>query len=264
MSKSRDLSDFPARALDIDASGNVGIGVVPKTWFPSLNTTALQIGDTASLWSLTNGAGDLRTTLDSNFYVDASGNDKYLNTGPGTRYQQIAGEHRWSSAASGTADSTATVSDRMRINASGHITTPYQPAFHAVGSGQWSTIPSGATTYITSWGSVTERGAYFNVNTGKFFAAVSGWYSFTFSSYTRGTTSGAYVYPKLRLNGVSDFGWTGNIQHYGTHSSNDKGSTTTVTMYMTQNDYVQAAFFASNGNCDYHHGSQTFSGYLIG
>jgi len=94
---------------------------VPETWFPSLNTTALQIGDTTSIWSLTNGSGDLRTSLDSNLYIDASGNDKYLNTGPGTRYQQIAGEHRWSSAASGTADSTATVSDRMRIDSSGNI-----------------------------------------------------------------------------------------------------------------------------------------------
>jgi len=110
-----------AEAVLVDASGNVGIGVVPETWFPSLNTTALQIGDTTSIWSLTNGSGDLRTSLDSNLYIDASGNDKYLNTGPGTRYQQIAGEHRWSSAASGTADSTATVSDRMRIDSSGNI-----------------------------------------------------------------------------------------------------------------------------------------------
>ena len=109
-------------------NGNVGIGVVPKTWFPSLNTTALQIGDTTSIWSLTNGAGDLRTTLDSNLYTDASGNDKYLNTGPGTRYQQIAGEHRWSSAASGTADSTATVSNRMRIDSSGNVGIGMTPA----------------------------------------------------------------------------------------------------------------------------------------
>ena len=110
-----------AEAVLVDASGNVGIGVVPETWFPSLNTTALQIGDTTSIWSLTNGSGDLRTSLDSNLYIDASGNDKYLNTGPGTRYQQIAGEHRWSSAASGTADSTATVSDRMRLDSAGNL-----------------------------------------------------------------------------------------------------------------------------------------------
>ena len=110
-----------AEAVLVQADGNVGIGVVPETWFPSLNTTALQIGDTTSIWSLTNGAGDLRTSLDSNLYIDASGNDKYLNTGPGTRYQQIAGEHRWSSAASGTADSTATVSDHMRITSTGDL-----------------------------------------------------------------------------------------------------------------------------------------------
>ena len=132
MTKSRDLGNYGTAALAdtgsgannviaADAAGNVGIGVVPETWFPSLNTTALQIGDTTSIWSLTNGAGDLRTSLDSNLYIDASGNDKYLNTGPGTRYQQIAGEHRWSSAASGSADSTATVSDRMRITSAGNV-----------------------------------------------------------------------------------------------------------------------------------------------
>ena len=46
-------SDHSAEKMRIDASGRVGIGVVPETW--SSNQDALQIGDTGAVWHLTSG-----------------------------------------------------------------------------------------------------------------------------------------------------------------------------------------------------------------
>ena len=251
-----------AEAVLVQADGNVGIGVVPETWRAN-DFIGLQVGTGAAVYGRGYGDED-KSGLASNAYFDVSDRWQYIASKPATNYYQVSGQHLFQVASSGTAGGAISWSEAMRISSAGHITTPAQPAFHAVGSGSWVTMSSGATTYITSWGSVTERGAYFNISNGKFFAAVSGWYSFTFNTYTRANSAGAYCYPRLRLNGVSDFGWAGNIQHYMDHADNDLGTTTTVTMYMTQNDYVQAAFFASNGTCEYHHGSQTFSGYLIG
>lgn len=107
--------------MRIDASGNVGIGVVPESWYTPLSTKALQLGGTTSLWALSNGSTDLRTTLDNNLYVSNGGVNAYLNTGPASRYQQINGTHRFHTVTSGTADATATVVERMRVDASGRL-----------------------------------------------------------------------------------------------------------------------------------------------
>ena len=108
-------------AMTLDASGNVGIGVVPEAWYTPLSTTVLQLGGTTSLWALSNGSTDLRTNLDNNLYVSNGGSNVYLNTGPASRYQQVNGTHRFNTATSGTADATATVTERMRIDNGGTL-----------------------------------------------------------------------------------------------------------------------------------------------
>jgi hypothetical protein len=119
MSKQTELAQV-ADTITVD-SGNVGIGVVPESWYTPLSTTALQLGGTTSLWALSNGSTDLRTTLDNNLYVSNVGVNAYLNTGPASRYQQINGTHRFHTVTSGTADATATTVERMRIESSGTI-----------------------------------------------------------------------------------------------------------------------------------------------
>ena len=141
-------------AMTLDASGNVGIGVVPESWYTPLSTTALQLGGTTSLWALSNGSTDLRTTLDNNLYVSNGGVNAYLNTGPASRYQQTNGTHRFHTATSGTADATATVVERMRITSAGQ-TLIGRTATSGVSDGHRFDA-NGFTQHVRDGGSVLE------------------------------------------------------------------------------------------------------------
>jgi hypothetical protein len=122
--------------MRIDSSGNVGIGVTPVTWGSAYK--ALQIGSTASVYSAA-----AQVLVDSNSYVDASYLDKYASTAAVSRYQQISGEHRFFNAPSGTAGTTISLTERMRIDSSGRllvgVTSPVGSTF--------STIEYSAATY---------------------------------------------------------------------------------------------------------------------
>jgi hypothetical protein len=103
--------------MRIDASGNVGIGVVPTTDHNPV-VEALQIGSTANLF----GRNDAEiTTLTSNSYLSLAGYPKYITTNEASEYIQTSGNHIWYNAPSGTAGATCTQTERMRIDASGNL-----------------------------------------------------------------------------------------------------------------------------------------------
>jgi hypothetical protein len=103
--------------MRIDASGNLGLGVVPETWYVGGQLKALQIGGSVSLFNLF----DTRTVLANNYYLKANGDDTYINTDEATQYYQESGAHVWFTAPSGTADTAITWSESMRIDASGNL-----------------------------------------------------------------------------------------------------------------------------------------------
>jgi hypothetical protein len=156
--------------------------------------------------------------------------------------------------------------EKLRIDKAGTVTMPYQPAFTVMGSGSWTAMSSASTVLVTGWSTVTQRGgANFVSSTGKFTAPVAGWYMFTFQSYTRvdSPSTGSHIYVRIYKNGAG-FGSTGNIQHYGNAGDADTGTSHSSLIQMAANDYVQAAFRAESTGCSYHHGSQNFTGYLVG
>jgi hypothetical protein len=101
--------------MRIAADGNVGIGVVPKNWLSSVKVIQFSVG--GSLW----GIGASNNIFSANEYLDSAGTSRYISTDNASRYQQNAGNHVWSTAASGSADSAITFNERMRISSGGAL-----------------------------------------------------------------------------------------------------------------------------------------------
>ena len=95
-----------------DSAGNLGLGVTPSAWASS---KAIEIAG-GSLVSF--GTGGLE--LWQNSFYDGS-NSVYKNNGFASTYIQTSGQHRWSTAASGTAGNTITFTQAMTLDASGNL-----------------------------------------------------------------------------------------------------------------------------------------------
>ena len=94
-----------------DASGNVGIGVIPSPAQGGL----LQLGNT-SQYGFQGPIG----YLNANIYF-GTGAFRYSITGAASSYQQNSGYHIWSYAASGTANAAVSLTEAMRIDSSGNV-----------------------------------------------------------------------------------------------------------------------------------------------
>jgi hypothetical protein len=98
-----------------DASGNLGLGVVPSAWRST--DKALQINTYTSISS--NNAGD--TQLINNAFFNSIGSAIYSNTGKASRYEQYQGVHAWYNAPSGTAGNAITFTQAMTLTAGGRL-----------------------------------------------------------------------------------------------------------------------------------------------
>jgi hypothetical protein len=98
-------------------SGNIGIGVTPSAWQGSYN--ALQIGSEMAIYNVGS-----YSALAANYYVNSSGNATYIATDFATGYQQNRGNggHYWYTGPSGTAGTTATLTNVATLNNAGTLT----------------------------------------------------------------------------------------------------------------------------------------------
>jgi hypothetical protein len=100
--------------LTLNSAGNLGLGVTPSA---SLSTRKVfQFGATGSV---ANNSGN--TLLGDNYYTDNTPANIYLTTGFATAYQQTTGEHRWLTAASGTAGNSISFTQAMTLTAAGTL-----------------------------------------------------------------------------------------------------------------------------------------------
>tara|TARA_B110000879_G_scaffold212143_1_gene307126 strand:+ start:1342 stop:2652 length:1311 start_codon:yes stop_codon:yes gene_type:complete len=155
-SDASDLGLYTANAerMRIDSGGNVGIGGTPSAWSGTARVLEFdgQATDYIGFNSATSGY------IYQNAYYDGT-NNVYKNTGLATAYGQAAGVHSWFGAASGTAGATATLAERMRIDASGNVlvgTTAVDPIdVAAAGMTFWDT---GSTLRLFSPGASLALG----------------------------------------------------------------------------------------------------------
>lgn len=102
-----------------DASGNVGVGVTPSGWGAS-EYKAIQVGIGGSISGRVSGGDQDKVNVAANVYHDGT-NFRYMASDESTIYQQTGGIHIFSNAPSGTAGSTATFTERLRIDSSGNV-----------------------------------------------------------------------------------------------------------------------------------------------
>jgi hypothetical protein len=99
-------------AVNIDSSGNLGLGVTPSAWG---GATALQIGAQMSAAYVAGNA-----VIYNNAYYDGS-TAKYISSTTASYYNQVSGSHRWAVAASGTAGNAVSFTEAMTLDASGNF-----------------------------------------------------------------------------------------------------------------------------------------------
>ena len=145
----------------------------------------------------------------------------------------------------------------LKMDASGRVTMPYQPAFHAnfLGTGQ---VSSSTSSGVLVFDEVPLNiGGHYSTANGRFTAPVSGsyWFSVTWQHHAPDGTSGGFV--DLYRNNVGYY-------RYRAETTNVAGyQTTTVSgiIYLNTNDYVTC--FANRLSAMHAHYT-AFSGFLVG
>jgi trimeric autotransporter adhesin len=132
----------------LDASGNLGLGVVPSAWISVYKSIEFGIG--AAVIGRTD---DSSLSILTNLYRNSAGDYIYKNTGDlATLMTTESGGFSWNTAASGTAGGTASLSNIMTLDASGNLGIGVVPEsiVHIKDSGNVSTtlqIEGAATGY---------------------------------------------------------------------------------------------------------------------
>ena len=147
--------------------------------------------------------------------------------------------------------------ERMKIDSSGRVTMPYQPAFYVYNLN----FPGSGAAGTASGGSVSVNiGSHYSTTDGRFTAPIAGTYMFSMmtQAYDSGNTSGNYQTAVFRKNGSNIggetyHGWQPNDGNNHVQAQN------TIIVTLSANDYIQA--YVQYGSRDI---QNFFCGYLIG
>ena len=135
--------------------------------------------------------------------------------------------------------------ERLRIDASGRVTMPYQPAFCTTGN-------TASFSGVTFKGTVLlNNGNYYSTSSGKFTAPVAGIYAFSFNLTTEDTNS-HFTY--ISVNGGNANGY--QLSYGVTYQS----ATQNIVVSLSAGDYVEGKRRATG----YSVYRANFSGHLIG
>lgn len=244
-------------SVNINAAGNVGIGVVPEGHH---NThSALQVGGNG-VWTSykPQGASGEMDFQHNAYYSQAHGGDRYISTDEATKYRQVSGAHQWYTAASGSADAAISWQYGMQINNDGIVTMPLQPFFYAKNTGTGSQAGDGITTNPPLFPTaVQDIGSCLNAAHNRFTAPVAGRYFF--SGVPAYKQTGQDYAVRLVLNGTD---LTDVIRLIGSPNSHS-GVSFSVFLYLNTNDYIELNMQASGSN-GYHRNNSSVPNWWSG
>ena len=168
-------------------------------------------------------------------------------------------------AANSVAISTSST-ERLRVDSSGRVTKPYQPAFFASGSGGNQTLSTGSyfpfnTLYTTYAGS--NRNSGFNIGTYLYTAPVTGLYQFYIQLYvnTSSTTNSVTWWKNGSQLAFVDVAQAIFLNQGATYMVVLAGS---IILELAAGDYVGTQVRTGFGNVSVYMGHSAFWGYLIG
>jgi hypothetical protein len=147
--------------------------------------------------------------------------------------------------------------ERMRIDANGYITAPYQPAFAA--SGANTNVSTAAGNPLQFSVLDLNRGSNFNTSTYRFTAPVAGVYYFSVTAHTN--SSSAQVV--FRKNGTEIYG-AGDPSPMLTLPTVSSAASISTLLSLNANDYVDTAIRVGASTVNIYMGHSEFVGYLIG
>ena len=112
------LSDGDGNPRGIfDSSGNLGLGVTPSAWASTFKVLQFKNG---VYYGQYDGGGIPAGYFGTNNYYNGS-TYIYVTTAEATRYQQVAGEHQFFTAPSGTLNTAVSWTQAMTLSASGNL-----------------------------------------------------------------------------------------------------------------------------------------------
>jgi len=225
--------------LTADTSGQVGIGTTSPNakLHISQNGPILALGSTGSTDPRIDFYDQGTTTIGATMFLDQSEDTLCILR---------------------TASGSAT--DGLRIDSSGRVTKPSQPAFQIKGIS--TSISAGGEVYDDSgdWDAVLlDVGSNFNTSNGRFTAPVAGNYFLNASQFCVQSTTGTYQGIRINKNG-SEYG---HIMYGYVQTAADETVAVSVVMPMAAGDYATVQCFI--GNSGTQNGNRIlFSGHLIG
>jgi hypothetical protein len=147
----------------------------------------------------------------------------------------------------------------MRIDSSGRVTNPYQPAFFAIANGAY-TVGNDIVYNEVS----VNQGSYYSSSTGRFTAPVTGLYYFSMKNLQINTAAVIrfYFYKNGSVlgSGATDGGYQSRFEN---STGIYKEQQTSSIIQMSAGDYVTVRQIAGTASVDTS-GYSTFLGHLIG
>ena len=242
--------------FEIENSGNVGIGTSSQS---RLHVRSDNTGFVAS-----NGAGikGIQVSRSSN-----NGENLYMYTTSGAGWSGSSHIGRLENYGNNVleigAQNAAPISfgtnntERMKIDGSGRVTTPYQPSFCVEGTTYTQT-----STSVTIKGSIVKHntGNHYNLSTGVFTAPVAGKYFFSFWGLSYPHQTGVN-YIEFMRNGLA----YGDVVQFGGNSDQHQPVSGSILIDCSANDTVVHRYNQNSSNSGKaYNGQWTFLGYLIG